>query len=730
MKKITFLIFAFISTFTFAQVGISENFDSGTPAGWTDSYANTTTSPCAGNSERDNLWSSSTTGNLTSPNQVGASNGTDLTVSFDYKIIDYTGGTATAAGWGSAELQYSTDDGATWTTVLTIDDANHTASTDCANMSVTIPAASLPNGSDVKLQVANTWVAGDYYFYVDNFSATQVVNDPPTCDSVLSATADVAIEGDISWNAATGIPTGYNLTVGTTTGGSDILATTDVGNVTSYSLGTLSYSTTYYVTIQPYNGNGAATGCTEQTFVTEDAPPTGSLCSDPIVVGALPYNTSDDTANYGDDYSGSPGSSGCGSTFSYLNGDDVVYAYTATSDTSINIAISSLGGTYSGAFVYTDCADIGASCVAGYATGSSSSDFDFDLDVTNGTTYYIVISTWPSPQSVTYTLDITENTCTDATVTYTVVSDCDNSGGFFIDVEITDMGTATDITVSDDQGSASQAVTSASTVQFGPYVNATDVIFTIADDNDANCTQNSSSLTQAACPPENDDCSGAIMLTPGAAFDTNPVAGQTNLGATASEVADASIPAPACASYSGGDVWYAVTVPADGNLTIETNADPTGAGGDSGMAVYTGTCGALALFECDDDDSPDGTYSLVSIEAADGLANQTVYVRVWEYGNNATIDFQVSAYSATLSTNSFELNGFKYYPNPVNDMLSLEAQNNIQNVSVYNMLGQEVVRISPNMVETQVDMSALQVGAYFVKVTINNATKTIKVLKK
>ena len=109
---------------------ISENFDAGTPAGWTDTYSNTSTNACAGNSERDNLWSSSATGNLTSPNQIGASNETDLTVSFDYKIIDYTGGGATAAGWGSAELQYSTDDGANWTTVFTINDANHTASTE------------------------------------------------------------------------------------------------------------------------------------------------------------------------------------------------------------------------------------------------------------------------------------------------------------------------------------------------------------------------------------------------------------------------------------------------------------------------------------------------------------------------------------------------------------------------------------------------------------------------
>ncbi len=46
------------------------------------------------------------------------------------------------------------------------------------------------------------------------------------------------------------------------------------------------------------------------------------------------------------------------------------------------------------------------------------------------------------------------------------------------------------------------------------------------------------------------------------------------------------------------------------------------------------------------------------------------------------------------------------------------------------MLGQEVLRTAPNSVNSDVDMSGLQSGTYFVKVMIENTTKTIKVIKK
>ena len=86
-------------------------------------------------------------------------------------------------------------------------------------MMVTVPAASLPNGSDVKLQIINTWAAGDYYFYVDNFVVMQAAVDPPNCDATLT---DITYSGDISWTAATGIPTGYTITAGTTSGDNDL----------------------------------------------------------------------------------------------------------------------------------------------------------------------------------------------------------------------------------------------------------------------------------------------------------------------------------------------------------------------------------------------------------------------------------------------------------------------------------------------------------------------------
>ena len=201
MKKITIAIVLLLLSTSFlqAQVYIIENFDAGTPAAWTDTYANTTTAPCSIQSERDNLWSSSTTGNMTTNNYVGISNGTDLSFSIDYKILNWSGLGATPSGWGSATLQYSTDDGTNWIDVLVIDDSNHIVSEECATLGAVVPASDLPTGSDVKLRVNNIWVGEDYYFYIDNFTATQYVACLPVSD--LTATLTTGNSVDISWTA-------------------------------------------------------------------------------------------------------------------------------------------------------------------------------------------------------------------------------------------------------------------------------------------------------------------------------------------------------------------------------------------------------------------------------------------------------------------------------------------------------------------------------------------------
>lgn len=99
------------------------------------------------------------------------------------------------------------------------------------------------------------------------------------------------------------------------------------------------------------------------------------------------------------------------------------------------------------------------------------------------------------------------------------------------------------------------------------------------------------------------------------------------------------------------------------------------------------------------------------------------------FGRGEVEDYKLLV-DSSLSTQDFDNDSlFSYYPNPVNNTLSLQSQKEISNVSVFNMLGQEVFRNSPNTVNNDVDMSNLQSGAYFVKVTISGTTETIRVIK-
>jgi hypothetical protein len=72
---------------------------------------------------------------------------------------------------------------------------------------------------------------------------------------------------------------------------------------------------------------------------------------------------------------------------------------------------------------------------------------------------------------------------------------------------------------------------------------------------------------------------------------------------------------------------------------------------------------------------------------------------------------------------------FSFFPNPVNNVLTINAQASIDNITVYNMLGQTLITLTPNTNDSKVDMSALQTGAYFVQVSVNNTLNTVRVIK-
>jgi hypothetical protein len=180
------------------------------------------------------------------------------------------------------------------------------------------------------------------------------------------------------------------------------------------------------------------------------------------------------------------------------------------------------------------------------------------------------------------------------------------------------------------------------------------------------------SITCAVPAPPNNNCSAATPIP--VTLDgtcSNQLTG-TNVGATAS----GATPAPSCASFGGGqDVWYSVTVPATGSVTIEMKdaSGPT----NWAMQVYSGSCGSLTAVECDDDDG-DGLFSLVAL--TNRTPGEVLLVRVFEYGNDATGAFKICAHAPACgatnvyletATGSYLLdepcdpgNGWTYYSKP------------------------------------------------------------------
>ena len=98
-------------------------------------------------------------------------------------------------------------------------------------------------------------------------------------------------------------------------------------------------------------------------------------------------------------------------------------------------------------------------------------------------------------------------------------------------------------------------------------------------------------------------------------------------------------------------------------------------------------------------------------------------------GYGVTVDFTVTI-EEELSVNNFNNSNFKVYPNPVSSILNISYTQDITNVAVFNILGQEVITNNVNATQGKIDMSNLAIGTYLVKVTSGDQTKTIKVLKK
>jgi hypothetical protein len=85
--------------------------------------------------------------------------------------------------------------------------------------------------------------------------------------------------------------------------------------------------------------------------------------------------------------------------------------------------------------------------------------------------------------------------------------------------------------------------------------------------------------------------------------------------------------------------------------------------------------------------------------------------------------------NTVLSSDSFAVSKVKLYPNPTSNILNIESVGSIQNIVIYNVLGQEVMNKQANESLVSLDVSGFNAGVYVIKTVIDGTVSSTKFIK-
>jgi uncharacterized repeat protein (TIGR01451 family) len=83
----------------------------------------------------------------------------------------------------------------------------------------------------------------------------------------------------------------------------------------------------------------------------------------------------------------------------------------------------------------------------------------------------------------------------------------------------------------------------------------------------------------------------------------------------------------------------------------------------------------------------------------------------------------------TLGNPNFAFSNLNYHPNPVKNSLSISNNHLIDSIEILSVLGQQMLSQKVNSLQTDIDLSELSSGIYFIKVISEGQEKTIKIMK-
>ena len=174
----------------------------------------------------------------------------------------------------------------------------------------------------------------------------------------------------------------------------------------------------------------------------------------------------------------------------------------------------------------------------------------------------------------------------------------------------------------------------------------------------------------------------------------------------------------------------------NGNINIEIGGVTAGTTFDVVNVTGTATLGGVlnvSLFN--NYQPPIGTQTYTILDATTRTGTfatvnlPTLSGTTWEITYNPT-NVVITSTTTALATDNFQFAGFEAYPNPTNDVLNLKNSQNIDNVTVFDLLGKEVLTQKINATESQIDISTLSSGMYLMKILSDQKEKTVKIIKK
>lgn len=478
-----------------------------------------------------------------------------------------------------------------------------------------------------------------------------------------SVNHQVTVDGVANFNAV------VQVFSGACPSGMTSLSCTDItgGNgIETASLSGLTIGSTYYVRVY-HSGTGPGVSAANSfTICVTSSSSACNIGSGNLTAGSLPYTSgAQTTCSSGNDITSSNVVNVCGSR-SYYGGLDKVVQFTPTSSGTIIINLTS-SGSWVGMMLYQGCPTSGGTCVAN-AQSSAGNQSIGCVPVVNGLTYYLVVDSYPSPNcnpfdvtiSAPSSTSLTGTVCSNAVaMTFPYAATNQSTLCYGNDYTNASIGSPASLYESGEDKVYSFTTTgpqclnlilsnaSTNNIGFQVYSGCPGVAGTTCIANGGGATSGSLAssftvvaagtyylvidtwstpsfvnydmiLTATGSGPTNDLPCNAESLILGTS-----IGGENSCSGSASEPA-----APGCwSSGTVNSVWYTVVVPASGKVKIRTTQ---GSLLNTQIAVYTGTCGSLALLACNDNASSCSSFSTLNSELSlTGLtAGTTIFVRL------------------------------------------------------------------------------------------------------